>query len=144
MKREDLKADTEYATNLGVHVKVVDVETIGWSVIKGEWVEAPSQGQRFVKGKGFVPYQNNVTIRAIDMETGDRIVVEPRHLVSEWKDYVATARAEIKREKTVKQNAAALQKRAKSAGFTVTADPRKEEVRVPFSTFDDLLRLAKV
>lgn len=143
MKREDLKADTEYATTLGVHVKVVDVENIGWAVRGGEWVEAPSTGQRYVKGKGYVPYQNNVTVKALDIATGTKIVVEPRHLVAEWDAYVKTAQAEQKREKVVKQNAAALTKRAKSAGVTVLVDSRKEEVRVPFEAFDNLLRLAK-
>lgn len=143
MKREDLKPDTDYATDLGQRVKVIGPDEIGWEIIAGDWVQAESHAQRFVKGKGYVPYQNNVTIRAVESETGAKMVIEPRHLLSDWEAYVAKAREDARRAEIREQNGSALEARATAAGLQVLVDPRKQEVRVPFDAFDNLLRLAK-
>lgn len=143
MKREDLKAGAEYATIHGVKITVVDPEEIGWRVVGDEFERAETWGQRFVKNKGYVPYQTNITVRAVEAETGAKVAIEPRNIVAPWEDYVREATQEQKRAAIIEQNAAALEQRAQNAGVTALVDPRKEEVRLPFDAFDSLLRLAK-
>jgi hypothetical protein len=154
VKREEVVAGAEYATDLGVHVRVEPeppnkdgsptVPSAGWTVQGRKWVKAEEYGQRLVKGGVYKAYQTNVAIRAVEVDTKRKIVIEPRRLVATWEDHLK----EIARLKEVREaaeaNAHALLTRASKAAVKVNTDVKKEEVRLSFGDFDTLLRKAKV
>lgn len=145
MKRKDVEIGGEYATDQGVHVRIVGLEP-GWGIdpATGDWVERPSYSKRFIKGKGFVDYQTNINIKAVVVPTGRKTVVEPRHLVSTWEAYASEQEARSNQLGLAQANGMALAARASKAGVEPLVDPEREEVVLGFDAFDTLLRRAKV
>lgn len=154
MKREDVVAGAEYATDLGEHVCIVPEEpgedgatplpTAGWVVRDGDWVREEAWGQRKTKEGTYKRYQTNVALRAINVDTGEKVAVEPRRLMLPWDEHVKEMRRAAEEREHAEANAAALEARASKAGLTLHADPRKHEVRLSFADADTLLRKAKV
>lgn len=155
MKREDVVAGGEYATDLGEHVRVEPEEpgedgapplpSSGWSVVDGEWVQVEAYGQRKTKEGGYKAYLTNVAVRAINVDTGERVAIEPRRLTLPWPQHVeALTKTNAEREQA-EANAVALRTRAQKAGATkVLTDLRKQQVSLSFADFDTVLRKAKV
>jgi hypothetical protein len=155
MKREDVVAGGEYATDLGEHVRIADEEpgedgaiplpSAGWSVRDGEWVQEEHFGQRKTKEGGYKAYQTNVALRAVNVDTGERMAVEPRRLTLPWPEHVEALRKANEEREQAESNAAALRVRAQKAGATkVLTDLRKHQVSLSFADFDKVLRKAKV
>lgn len=155
MKREDVVAGGEYATDLGEHVRIADeppgedgatpLPSAGWRVEAGEWVEAQEFGQRLMQGGSYKAYQTNVALRGVLVDTGEKIVIEPRRLTLPWEDHVKAMLAAAEEREQAEANATALVTRAQKAGATkVLTDLRKHEVRLSFADFDTVLRKAKV
>lgn len=145
MKRSDIQVGGEYATDTGMHVRIVDLEP-GWAIDPEtrEWVQRPAYAKRFIRGKGFVEYQTNINIKAEEVPTGRKTVVEPRHLVGPWEDYAAQQEAVQGALALAQANGQALAARASRAGVEPLVDPEREEVVLDFAAFDSLLRLARV
>lgn len=145
MKRKDIEAGGEYATDTGVRVRVVDLEP-GWTIDPDtkDWVEAKTFAKRHVKDKGFIPYQTNINIKALVVDEDRKTVVEPRHLVGTWEEYATSQEAARQQAELVQGNAEALMARAAKAGVEPRVDPDRQEVVMDFDGFDRLLRKAKV
>lgn len=155
MKREEVVPGAEYATDLGVHVRVepepagedgetTTIPSAGWNVEANNWVKAEEYGQRLLKGGGYKRYQTNVSIRATEVDTGIKVAIEPRRLVATWDDHVRQFGVAKEQREQAEANASALLTRAAKAKVKVLADPRKEEARLSFDDLDTLLRKARV
>lgn len=154
MKREDVVPGGEYATDLGEHVRIAPEEvgedagtpfpSAGWRVEGGEWAEAEEWGQRLLKEGGYKKYQSNVALRATDVATETKIVIEPRRLMLPWEDHVKALQVANEERDAMEANAQALRMRAEKVKVKARPDMRKQEVRVSFADFDTLLRKAKV
>lgn len=154
MKREDVVAGGEYATDLGEHVQIAGEEpgedgaiplpSAGWRVEAGEWVQAEEFGQRLMSGGTYKAYQTNVALRAVNVDTGEKVAVEPRRLVAPWEQHVAAMLKAKEEREHAEANAAALTARAAKAKVSLHANPKKGEVTLTFQDADALLRLAKV
>lgn len=153
MKREEVIAGGEYATDLGVHVRIepeFDDEgkpvapSAGWAVVGGEWGADEQFGTRLLKDGSTKQYQSNVALRATEVDTGLKVVVEPRRLMRTWDDHLKHLTAASEQRESLEANADALRLRAEKASVKARPDLRKQEVRVSFADFDALLRRAKV
>lgn len=155
VKREEVVAGAEYATDLGVHVRVeaeppaedgseVTLPSTGWAVQDGEWVEAEVYKQRRLQDGSYRQYLTTVALRATEVDTGTKVTVEPRRLVATWEDHVAASKRAVAEREDAEANARALTLRAEQAHVHVHTDARKREVRMSFADADTLLRKAKV
>lgn len=93
MRRSDLEAGGLYAGSDGKCYEIVDM-TSGWRVESGKWIEDQGIRNRYMPGRGEVPYRTNLAIRAWIHEVGDdgkmhrhHAVVDPRHLIAPWDEY---------------------------------------------------------
>lgn len=145
MKRKDIEVGGEYATDTGLHVRVEDLAP-GWSIDPGtgDWVEHKALAKRFIKGRGYVEYQTSIALKAVEVTSGRKCVVEPRHLLGPWSDYAAEYAVQQQRQELVNANAEALLLRASMAGVEPRVDPQRQEVVLTFDAMDTLLRRARV
>lgn len=154
MKREEVVAGAEYATDLGVRVRIepetpgedgaVPIPSAGWAVKDGEWVQEEDWGLRLLKDGSHKRYLSNVSLRATEVDTGTKIVVEPRRLTLPWDEHVKAMHKAVEQREALETNAEALRLRAERAKVRARTDLRKREVHVSFDDFDTLLRKARV
>jgi hypothetical protein len=155
VKREEVVAGAEYATDLGVHVRVepevdpesgevIDTPSSGWKVVDGDWVPDHTKGKRLLKGGGTRDYLSNTSIRATEVDTGRKITIEPRRLTMTWDDHVVALAQSNEEREQMEYSAQALVVRAGKAGVKAHPDLRRRELRMSFTDADTLLRKAKI
>lgn len=155
MKRGEVVAGAEYATDLGVHVRVepeppaadgstVTVPSAGWSVQDGAWVQVTTTGQRKMRSGVYKSYLSNVAVRAVEVDTKTKVVIEPRRLICSWPEHLLTLAETREQTDNTLANAQALTARAAALKVTIKPDIRRREARVSFTDMDTLLRKAKV
>lgn len=119
MRRKDLTVGEHYATTSGVRYEVVSIEA-GKGVLDGRFVDDQRYENRFVAGKGHVPYQTNPRIAVYlvhDNGHKEAQAIEPRILVETWADYEAKQKVTRKTFAEQQRTARALTAAAKKAGL---------------------------
>src|SRR6185312_1685789 len=125
MRRGELVVGGQYATDSGLHVEVVSTEA-GMGVKDGQHVEAKRFEQRYVHGRGRMPFQTNpnIAIWVID-EKGQKnaAVIDPRRIKEPWKAHETALTKEQAKFKDAQRTRRALTAAARQKGLPpVTVD----------------------